>query len=778
VPVVRVRGIARWARTDRAARWIDVGIAGLLMIGAMAQVPNNRRTLLVIASYGAALVCVTAVAYRRRAPATAAAVAVVALLGYQLVSSDRQMTFEPYAVFLAYYAFGRTLRRRRRGSAFTWSVLLLALVAFTAVYAHVHQLSGPNVAGSWVLFAIIPAAGGVLIARREATIKELAATTLRLQDEQELRAQLIASRERSAVARDLHDVIAHCVSVMTLQAGGARLVLHRDPLAALSALAVVERSGREALADLRRITGVLRRGNAGPVPPPPGIGALVDLVAYTSAAGVTTTLEIDDPPELPANLQLAAYRIVQEALTNAVKHASGSRVRVSVSGDREALDLRVVDGGGGQALTRAAPAGHGHGLVGMRERVAAYGGELQLRAIAGGGFEVWARLPIPRPDPTESTDAAEPVPAWKRQISNRRFVDVTLAMTWLLILEVEAATSPHRHGSLALNMVIVGIAALSVILRRRYPVGVLLVVGVSAIILRDGLAGRDYATVFGVFSVLIPLYAVTAWAPRRRILPALGLWASVAVAIGVAQHASPGGLIGPMLAATLAAAAGWIVRSQRELSSTLTAAQRRLVVEREDREQRLAEAERDRIARDLNVRVAHGVTAMVIQAEIAQRQLTERSILDIEESGRNVLERLRVILGVLRHSGSHKQLQPQPGLDQIHALIQKSRDAGRQVNLHVHNQPATLNAGVDLAAYRIVDEVLNTCGNEVALDIELRFGERDLQLEVRTDQPCGINWPTTMIRERVALYDGSVWVAPDATRMLINLPRQRESARV
>jgi glucose-6-phosphate-specific signal transduction histidine kinase len=186
--------------------------------------------------------------------------------------------------------------------------------------------------------------------------------------------------------------------------------------------------------------------------------------------------------------------------------------------------------------------------------------------------------------------------------------------------------------------------------------------------------------------------------------------------------------------------------------------------------------ERARIARDLNTLVARDVTAMVIQAEVAQRVLTSGALEAIEAAGHQVLSQLRRILGVLRHGDATYQLSPQPGLGQIHTLVQQSRTNGQQVDLRIEGEPGTLLAGVDLVTYRILEEVLGYVGPPSAepMLIELRFADHGLELDVSADQHRTGSWPSPAIRERVALYDGEVRLAVGAGRtsqLRVRLPR-------
>jgi signal transduction histidine kinase len=204
-----------------------------------------------------------------------------------------------------------------------------------------------------------------------------------------------AAEERARIARELHDVISHDVSLMVLQASVERRVRGGDD-ATTETLANIESTGREALAELRRMLGVLRKlDEEPPMRPQPGLAQLPDLVEQAAAAGLPVQLSITgEPIALPAGLDIAAYRIVQESLTNAAKHAAGATVTATVHYLDGAVEIEVTDDGRADAARVPAPVG-GHGLVGMQERVALFGGSLEARPVANGGFRVRARLPLP-----------------------------------------------------------------------------------------------------------------------------------------------------------------------------------------------------------------------------------------------------------------------------------------------------------------------------------------------------------------------------------------------
>ncbi|MFR9676095.1 sensor histidine kinase [Streptomyces sp. TR06-5] len=255
-----------------------------------------------------------------------------------------------------------------------------------------------------VPFALAWVLGDSLRTRR-AYYAELEARAARLEREREAQAKVAVAAERARIARELHDVVAHNVSVMVVQADGASYVLDSAPDQARQALHTVSATGRQALAEMRRLLGVLRSGDGEQQPgedaylPQPGVAQLEDLVEQVRGTGVTVAFAVEGTPRpLPGSVELAAYRIVQEALTNTRKHGgpdAGARIRLTFG--EEHLTLLAEDDGRG-----ARPAfpedggadGLGQGLIGMRERVGVVGGSLEIGPRPGGGFRVRALLPL------------------------------------------------------------------------------------------------------------------------------------------------------------------------------------------------------------------------------------------------------------------------------------------------------------------------------------------------------------------------------------------------
>jgi signal transduction histidine kinase len=343
----------------------------------------------------AVLVMTVPLVVRRRHPLVAVG---AALAGFTAVYATTDISsgddmFVPWVVMLvAIYTTG----------AYTRGRAVIAGAAGTFGFPLVLALTDPDefsISGL-VFFASIalpPYLAGVAIARRrnrEAALERHAAT---LDAERERAAAAAVSEERARIARELHDVVAHGVSMIVVQAqGGARMV-RIEPREAEEAFAAIERTGRQSLTEMRRLLGMLRTADERAVlVPQPGVERLGDLIEGVRSAGLPVDLRVEGATSaLPPGVDVSAYRIVQEALTNALKHAGPARAQVRVRYLANAVELEVSDDGAG---ARARGGASGHGLIGMRERVSVYGGRLEVGAPPSGGYLIRARLPF---EPTE-----------------------------------------------------------------------------------------------------------------------------------------------------------------------------------------------------------------------------------------------------------------------------------------------------------------------------------------------------------------------------------------
>ncbi len=345
-----------------------------------------------------AIACL-ALAGRRRWPLAVLAVSTAAAAGYTLLGYVNGAVL--VAPAMALYAVAAQLSVRRA---------VLAAVATLAVLLTVTSAANPFgtiTSGAFdVLPGLIGAAlfGGIAVASRRAYIASIEA---RSADEARRR----VDEERLRIARELHDIVAHTMATINVQAGAAAHVLPERPEAAADALQAIKAASKDGLRELRAILGLLRQADQDdPTQPAPGLGQLDALIAGTCGAGVATTLHVAGSPRpLPPAADLAAYRIVQESLTNVIRHAGPATASVWLRyGDR---DLRIDITDTGRGRSGAPQETRGHGLAGMRERAAAVGGDLQTGPAGPSGFRVSARLPLAgQPDPADQPGAAGPAP--------------------------------------------------------------------------------------------------------------------------------------------------------------------------------------------------------------------------------------------------------------------------------------------------------------------------------------------------------------------------------
>lgn len=342
------------------------------------------------------IVCVVLLGVRRRAPLLAPCL-VIALVTWwtYLWPVGTQGPFEGFALLVgAAYCLG-TIRDRR---AFAIGAGVLTAWFVLGLFA---GLVGGR-AGDVAPIAVWLAAAfgvGYLISRRTEQARLAWEAHHVLEAEQERQTQRAIEDERARIARELHDVVAHSLSVIVVQAVAERRSLRGPELDAGSidaALGSIERTGRDALVDLRRLLGLLRRtDDTMALRPQPGLDQLDELVATMREAGLEVEVDISgERTPLPPGLDLTAYRIVQEALTNVLKHANAHCVRIAVAFQRTKLDLSISDDGRPGTRDGVAYAGAGNGLIGMRERVHVFGGTITAGAADGGGWIVHARLPV------------------------------------------------------------------------------------------------------------------------------------------------------------------------------------------------------------------------------------------------------------------------------------------------------------------------------------------------------------------------------------------------
>jgi signal transduction histidine kinase len=334
------------------------------------------------------------IAVRRRWPLGAVVMVGAVVAGQELADGDLvENSITPLLSFpMVVYAAAAYCDRRR---AFVGLVAALALV-WTDVLAADRSVGGDFLFTALLVFG--PWLVGRIVAARNELAAELRDKANRLEREQEKQAQLAVAEERTRIARELHDVVAHNVSVMVVQAAAARRMIDHDASKAKEALGSVEQTGRSALREMRRVVGMLGQADEElALAPQPSVDELDWLIERAREAGLEVDLTIEgEKKRLESGVDLSAFRIVQEALRNTLKHAGPARAQVTLRYRENDVEVDVSDNGRGVRAPLDNGAVTGHGLLGMRERVAMLGGEIEAGYRKDGGFGVHARLPLER----------------------------------------------------------------------------------------------------------------------------------------------------------------------------------------------------------------------------------------------------------------------------------------------------------------------------------------------------------------------------------------------
>jgi signal transduction histidine kinase len=368
-------------------RRLDVALTGVIACLGLVDVwtyphPEGPRALMSLGFLAMALPLLA----RRRAPILVLAAVLTASAVSDLLWNMLDDLASPMAPMLvAVYSAGAYSVQRKALAG------LGVMLGFIAVGSTVDYVPVSDVLFVSIIFGGVWATGRLVHARQQ-TADAMADRAALAEREREERARAAVAEERARIARELHDVVAHSISVMVVQAGAERRALGEERADTREVLHTIEQTGRQTLTEMRRLLGMLRRSDDEiELAPQPGMEHVDALVDQVREAGLPVTLSIEgDRSPLPAGVDLSAYRIVQEALTNALKHAGPASARVTVRyGDGE-LELDIVDDGAG-AMNGD---GGGHGLIGMRERVTMFGGALDAGARREGGYAVRARLPI------------------------------------------------------------------------------------------------------------------------------------------------------------------------------------------------------------------------------------------------------------------------------------------------------------------------------------------------------------------------------------------------
>ncbi|MFF1476555.1 sensor histidine kinase [Streptomyces sp. NPDC058301] len=376
-----------------------LGISGMSIVST--GVSHGSTPWALLTSLGLSVV----VALRRRAPEKM--VVLAALMGLAQLALNVSPNVSDFALLVAIYTAAAIGERWASRFALAGSLVAAALAMLR--WPDYDNGSGGTSLGAVIFFAAVMTVPFVLawvlgdsMRTRRAYFAQLEERAARLEKEREAQAKVAVAAERARIARELHDVVAHNVSVMVVQADGAAYVMDAAPDQARIALETISMTGRQALAEMRRLLGVLRTGEhreAGEYVPQPDVEQIEELVEQVRTAGLTVDFKIEGTPRpLPSGVELTAYRIVQEALTNTRKHGgpeAGASVRLVYFDD--GLGLLVEDDGRGAAhemYEDGGADGQGHGLIGMRERVGMVGGTLDAGPRPGGGFRISALLPL------------------------------------------------------------------------------------------------------------------------------------------------------------------------------------------------------------------------------------------------------------------------------------------------------------------------------------------------------------------------------------------------
>jgi len=588
--------------------------------------------------------------------------------------------------------------------------------------------------------------------------------------------------ERARIAGELHDVVAHALSAMTVQATGARRLTLNRPELAREAFAAIETTGREALDELRRLLGVLRSEETRvSLAPQPSLRHLRSLTRRTSAAGLPVALRVEgEPRELAAGLDVTAYRVIQEALLAAREQGDAGRADVRVAYRAELLELEIRDDG---ASVGARP------LTGIRERVLLHGGRFMAGARRSGSHTVSAALAFDGHSVTAREESGPEsaadrlvarLPGRRREHKSARHlylrprnVDRLVAGLFAVAAVVEVLVRPEREGPVVANVAVALLYASALLWRRRSP---LLALGIAL----GGALLMDFAltpilNLFVPFAIVLACaYATGAHREGRASYVGLAL---TVIGLEAVQAAIGPRVFADYFFAALIGAVTWgagrMVRSRTRLAAELHEATARLAEAGEDEQWLAAVDERRRIAREMHDVVAHSISVMVVQAGGARRILERdagravEAATRIERTGREALGEMRHLLGMLSDGADRAALAPQPTLAEIGELVARARAAGLPAVLDVRGERQPLSAGLDLAAYRIVQEGLTNAMKHApgaVTTVTVSWTPHDLALEIRNAANGGVTSSgghgLTGMAERVRLYGGDLQAGP------------------
>ena len=389
-------------RPSRRDQLVDIAGAGVLTalvqfqiwVGPITQIGDGPvsgpKPLLTLAG----LAATGPTAFRRRWPLLAVTVVMADFVAHPFVFTKDfgYPSLNLFEVFLAFLvmvystAANTTGRRTWIGAGIVVGAQLVGSLAAIGLGNSTPQ------AGSYFFYAVAWVLGKTIQHRNELS-RRLADRAAALERTRDAEVERAVTDERSRMARELHDVVSHSVSLMTLQAGAARQALDIHPQRARQQLLGIESAGREAMVEMRRLLGLLRYAPEEPaLEPQPSLRHLDLLVSRMKEAGLPVLLAADDiPTSMPRGVDLTAYRIVQEGLTNVLRHSNPTCVQVNIRIQDQAVEIEIDDDG---TLNDTSAGSHGHGLIGMNERVAVYGGQLEAGPVPGRGFRLKARIPF------------------------------------------------------------------------------------------------------------------------------------------------------------------------------------------------------------------------------------------------------------------------------------------------------------------------------------------------------------------------------------------------
>jgi signal transduction histidine kinase len=706
--------------------WVDAVVAAALVV--IVLVATARAGHGGAVPFVAGLVNATTALWQRKAPAIATVAAGVALVAFDR-SSGTDLAALPVPVALGACLVGRRAGERGLRRAEAAPVVAVAVVAVPLIALVPDNRTLAAVASVWVLVMAFPIAAGYAIGNYSCLARRLAADQEILRAEQRESARQVIALERARIARELHDVVAHNVSVIVIQTQAARRVMARDHVAALGVLETVVRCGREALAELRRMIGARQHEDI--ELPVPGVARLRELAELASKAGlsVETTVTGAHRPLRP-EIELTVYRIVQEALTNVIKHTS--HVSASVALPRRWPVLLRVPGAGPAA-------------IGDRGR--------QMSAVP---WRTTARSP---------------------------WFDALLAAAALTACEAEVLSrlDPGQRHHVIFFGLLVAAVTVPLAFRRRWPLVVACMTTVAAVVL---LAIASFTNILSPTPVIfVSLYSVAAYEPLGRAIAGISFFTLTLTGGVLVANGRAGSLVFGLAVGGACWLAGRAMRARRHLVAELRRTSRLIAAERSGREALTVLAERNRITRELQVLVAESISSMVVYGHTALLQLerddpgADQTMACIEELGRQAMQQMRSMIEVLRRDHDGTALKPTPGIDQVYELIDILRDHGHQVELRVEGEPRPLPALIDVCAYRILADLLPLpdaarrpqCGASIVL----RFTAADLELLVTADSPQPSDTVLATIGERVHACNGRIDTADTgngARQLVITLP--------